>query len=366
MGRARIRSAGDSRSGGAGARRNGGGRLRRHRARRLGISADRAARALRRKSAQRGLALVGGVRAGARSRARTRSTKGIERAVRTATLLAELRRGSDAAVLVLSDDNASVPNRTARAGRIRAEDGLSATGMGRRSPHAPEQVARGGRDATGLRTVFHHHCAGYVETPAGDRRADVADLIRSLLGLCLDTGHLTYGGGDPVDAIAQYARPHLARALQGLRPGAGARAREPKGGTITPRFAAASSASSGAATVPFRRVLRRARALHYARLDRRRTGRAAGPRHAAASASAIGAFANCRVSSASVLRGRLPMLNSECVYMLAADHRWQWEEWCDARSIPRTRIPEVKRLASDGFLLRARTLGRACASSARC
>lgn len=45
------------------------------------------------------------------------------------------------------------------------------------------------------------------------------------------------------------------------------------------------------------------------------------------------------------------MLNSECVYMLAADHRWQWEEWCDARSIPRTRIPEVKRLAADGFRL---------------
>jgi 5-dehydro-2-deoxygluconokinase len=38
------------------------------------------------------------------------------------------------------------------------------------------------------------------------------------------------------------------------------------------------------------------------------------------------------------------------VYMLAADHRWQWEEFCDARAIPRERIPEVKRLAGDGFL----------------
>jgi 5-dehydro-2-deoxygluconokinase len=44
------------------------------------------------------------------------------------------------------------------------------------------------------------------------------------------------------------------------------------------------------------------------------------------------------------------MLNPECVYMLAADHRWQWEEWCDARSIPRTRIPEAKRVALEGFL----------------
>jgi myo-inositol catabolism protein IolC len=45
------------------------------------------------------------------------------------------------------------------------------------------------------------------------------------------------------------------------------------------------------------------------------------------------------------------MLNPERIYMLAADHRWQWEEFCDARSIPRARIGEVKRLAYDGFLL---------------
>jgi 5-dehydro-2-deoxygluconokinase len=44
------------------------------------------------------------------------------------------------------------------------------------------------------------------------------------------------------------------------------------------------------------------------------------------------------------------MLNAERVYMLAADHRWQWEEWCDARSIPRERIGDVKRLAFDGFM----------------
>jgi 5-dehydro-2-deoxygluconokinase len=44
------------------------------------------------------------------------------------------------------------------------------------------------------------------------------------------------------------------------------------------------------------------------------------------------------------------MLNPYRVYMLAADHRWQWEEWCDTRSIPRTRISEAKRLAYDGFL----------------
>src|SRR5438034_9086336 len=44
------------------------------------------------------------------------------------------------------------------------------------------------------------------------------------------------------------------------------------------------------------------------------------------------------------------MLNPQCVYMLAADHRWQWEEWCDTRSIPRSRISEVKQIAFDGFM----------------
>ena len=36
--------------------------------------------------------------------------------------------------------------------------------------------------------------------------------------------------------------------------------------------------------------------------------------------------------------------------MLAADHRWQWEGFCDARSLPRERIRDVKRVAYDGFV----------------
>ena len=62
------------------------------------------------------------------------------------------------------------------------------------------------------------------------------------------------------------------------------------------------------------------------------------------------------------------MLNPERVYMLAADHRWQWEEWCDAQSIPRARIGEVKRLARSVFwepsaalLTGSRTADRAAA-----
>ena len=35
--------------------------------------------------------------------------------------------------------------------------------------------------------------------------------------------------------------------------------------------------------------------------------------------------------------------------MLASDHRWQWEEWCDAARVPRARISEVKNLVFDAF-----------------
>src|SRR5262249_42031568 len=59
------------------------------------------------------------------------------------------------------------------------------------------------RDAAGMRTVFHHHCAGYVETPQ-EIDALMARTDASLVGLCLDTGHLMYGGGDPLVAIAKH------------------------------------------------------------------------------------------------------------------------------------------------------------------
>lgn len=41
---------------------------------------------------------------------------------------------------------------------------------------------------------------------------------------------------------------------------------------------------------------------------------------------------------------------TERVYMLAADHRWQWEEWCARESVPVSRITEVKGLIFDAFL----------------
>ena len=43
-------------------------------------------------------------------------------------------------------------------------------------------------------------------------------------------------------------------------------------------------------------------------------------------------------------------IGTERVYMLAADHRWQWEQLCDANGVSRARIGEVKALIVDAFL----------------
>lgn len=148
--------------------------------------------------ARRGLALVGGFVPVALADAAAHA-EGRERAVRTARLMAPV--ASDA-VLVLSDDNGRDPVRAGNAGRIRPEHGL-ADGAWRTFAAGAEEIARAVAGETGLRLVFHHHCGGFVETP--DEVARLMDATRAeLVGLCLDTGHWTFGGGDPVAAAARY------------------------------------------------------------------------------------------------------------------------------------------------------------------
>ena len=147
----------------------------------------------------RRLALAGAFVAVALARADALD-EGVARAVRTARLLAEA--AGPETVLVLSDDIARVPNRTARAGRIREEDGLNSAEWDAFAARAA-RLATAVRDAAGLRTVFHHHCGGYVETPR-EIDALMSRTTHPLLGLCLDTGHLMYGGGDPLATIARY------------------------------------------------------------------------------------------------------------------------------------------------------------------
>ncbi len=126
---------------------------------------------------------------------------GVTVAVRTARLLAAA--AGDTPFIVLADDNGTDAIRTQNAGRIQPEHGLSEAHWQTFASGA-EKVARTVKETTGLRTVFHHHCAGYVETPA-----EVEKLLSltdpNLLGLCFDTGHYRFGGGDPVVGLKKHA-----------------------------------------------------------------------------------------------------------------------------------------------------------------
>lgn len=95
--------------------------------------------------------------------------------------------------IVLADDNATDPTRTQNAGRVTPSMGLSDTAW-QTFAQGAERIARAVQEETGLRTVFHHHCAGFVETP--DEIARLLDLTDpSLLGLAFDTGHFAFGAG---------------------------------------------------------------------------------------------------------------------------------------------------------------------------
>jgi len=55
----------------------------------------------------------------------------------------------------------------------------------------------------GVKLVFHNHVGTYVETEEETcRLLDVTDA--SLVGWCLDCGHLTYGGGDTLRMLKKY------------------------------------------------------------------------------------------------------------------------------------------------------------------
>ena len=118
---------------------------------------------------------------------------GVERAVTTARLLAKVATDPQP-FLILADDNATDPQRTLKAGRITPDLGLNPTEWKTFAAGAT-RVAEAVSSETGLRTVFHHHCAGYVETP--DEIARFLELTDpKLIGLVFDTGHYAFGAGN--------------------------------------------------------------------------------------------------------------------------------------------------------------------------
>ena len=121
-------------------------------------------------------------------------------ALRTARLLADAA-GAEA-MIVLADDNGGDKVRTKHAGRIRPDHGLTEN-QWQMFAEGEQRIAQTVRDRTGLRTVFHPHCAGYIETPAEiEKLLNLTD--PDLIGLCFDTGHYRFGGGDSTAGPHKY------------------------------------------------------------------------------------------------------------------------------------------------------------------
>lgn len=151
--------------------------------------------ALRRELQARDLVMLGGFQ-GIALRRPGIVTPSRERLLAVARLLAAVadeRTAGRRPYFILADETRGDPHRTAVAGRVTPADGLS------REEHAvfaanAEEVARLVAGETGLKTLFHHHCAAFVETPDEiERFLDATD--PDLIGLVFDTGHYTYGTG---------------------------------------------------------------------------------------------------------------------------------------------------------------------------
>jgi inosose dehydratase len=111
---------------------------------------------------------------------------GIANAVKTATLLSAVA-SAPKPYLVLADANGTVPERCRNAGRVTPDLGLTDREWAVFADGA-NRVAGAVSKETGLQTVFHHHCAGYVETP--DEIARFLELTDPrLINLVFDTGH---------------------------------------------------------------------------------------------------------------------------------------------------------------------------------
>ncbi len=121
--------------------------------------------------------------------------------VRTGKLLAAV--GGTDALVVLGNDPYTDPIRTKNSGRITPEMSMTEE-QWQVFAKGAEYVAQRVMDEAGLRCVIHHHIGTWIETPA--EMARIMEMTNpDMVGMVFDTGHWSFGGGDPVAGIQQFA-----------------------------------------------------------------------------------------------------------------------------------------------------------------
>ena len=108
---------------------------------------------------------------------------------------AKLISEAGARLLVLSDS--ITPERNATAGRRSDANALAWTEAEWQAAATAVRAVIERCRAVGLRVAFHHHAGSHVETPEEVERL-FSLFAPEELGLCLDTGHYVYGGGDTI------------------------------------------------------------------------------------------------------------------------------------------------------------------------
>ncbi len=122
----------------------------------------------------------------------------VEHIRKVGNLLAALK----APFLVLADAQSDERNRIS--GRVPRDGSAGLTPLQWKNvAHVVEEAAKVSAEF-GLDLVFHPHVATYVETPEEcERFFDVTS--HTGIGLCLDTGHCDYAGGDSIAEAAKFA-----------------------------------------------------------------------------------------------------------------------------------------------------------------
>lgn len=124
----------------------------------------------------------------------------VAQAVRTARLLSKV--APETPVIVIGGDFLADKLRNSVVGRVKPEHSMNAD-QWKIFVEGLHHLARSVHDQTGLRTVFHPHCGTWVEAPL-----EIVELLNrtdpELVGLCLDTGHYRFGGGDPLAGLREH------------------------------------------------------------------------------------------------------------------------------------------------------------------
>lgn len=109
----------------------------------------------------------------------------------------------DTLPLLLLSDAYQDPGRIAAAGRIEQHPEFWLSDGAWRVMHEQINTIAGASRERGFGVAFHPHAGSYVETPREIERL-MTGLDTNLVGLCLDTGHVFFGGGDPLTILRDH------------------------------------------------------------------------------------------------------------------------------------------------------------------